>query len=88
MSLNQQQKNLIITIDKKVNTILANGGDEVTLLTEMFDLMPRVKDIIDTVPTKEMEMYFYAHDGFYRYMKVLENLAQGIADGLITVPKE
>ncbi|WP_146131745.1 hypothetical protein [Merismopedia glauca] len=27
------------------------------------------------------------YDGFYQFAKMLENLAQGIADGVITVPE-
>ncbi|MEA2076882.1 MAG: hypothetical protein U9O95_02575 [Candidatus Marinimicrobia bacterium] len=52
----------------------------------MLDLMPRIKTIIDSVPKKEIEMYFYEYDGFYYYIKLLENLAQSIADGHITIP--
>ena len=85
MPLNPQQKGLIVTIDKRVKTILANGGNEETLLVEMLDLMPKFKAILDKVPTKELEMQFHKYDGFYHYVKVLENLARGIADGRVTV---
>ena len=68
--------------------LLTKGENEETLLVEMLDLMPGVKDIISSVPEKEIEMYCYEHDGFYRYMKMPGSLAQEIADGRITVPKE
>ena len=86
MSLTEQQKHLIITVDKRVKSILAKGGNEAKLLVEMFDIMPRIKAMIDSAPTKEIEMYFYEYDGFCRYIKLLENLAPGIADGRIKVP--
>ena len=63
------------------------GGNEETLLVEMFDLMPKIKSLLDSDNKKEIELYFYEYDGFYRYMKVLENLAQRIADGKITIPR-
>ena len=86
MSLNQQQKDLIISVDKKANILLATGANEATLLAEMLDLMPGIKDILDSAPKKEVEIYLCEYDGFYRYMKVLESLAQAIANGRITVP--
>lgn len=86
MSLHPEQKDLIVTIDKKVKALLAQGGNDETLLVEMLELMPAIKSLLDSAPKKEIEMYFYEYDGFYRYMKVLENLAQGIADERIKAP--
>lgn len=84
MALDQKQQNLIVAVDQKVKTILANGGSEKTLLVELLDFMPGIKSLLDTAPKKEIEMYFYEYDGFYRYLKMLENLAQGFSDGRIT----
>ena len=84
--LNSEQKALIVKVDKKVKALLAHGGNEITLLVEMLDVMPGIKTMMDLVPKKEIEMYFYEYDGFYHYLKVLENLAQGVEDGKITVP--
>jgi len=87
MSLSQQQKALIVRVDKKVKMLLANGGNDETLLVEVLELMPEVKILLDSVPTKEIELYFYEYNGFYRYLKVLEHVAQGLAAGQITVPE-
>ncbi len=83
MSLNEQQQNVIISIDKKVKVLLANGIDGEQMLVEMLDFMPAIKEFIDFVPKKEIELYFYECAGFYHYIKVLEHLAQGLAGGCI-----
>ena len=87
MPLTSKQKKLIIDIDRKVNNILACGGDEEMLLIEMLELMPEIKPIITSASKKEMNVYFQKYDGYFYYMKVLENLAQGIANGDIPVPE-
>lgn len=86
MALSQQQKELIINVDEKVKAVLSASGDDKTLLIKLFEFMPRIRAIIDSASKKELDMYCYEYDGFYHYMKVLENLAQHIADGRITVP--
>lgn len=83
MSLNAQQKKFIADVDSRVKTILANDGDEQTLLVQLLEFMPGLKTIIDSPTEKEMDLYAHAYPGFYRYMKVLERLAQGIANGNI-----
>lgn len=87
MTLSLQQVQLITYIDQKVKIILANDGNEETILVELIDYMPSIKLLIDTVPIRDIEKYFYEYDGFYQYMKILETLAQKIADGVIKVPR-
>ena len=43
-----------------------------------------------TLPSTDKEKlnkYCDSHDGFYQYMKILENTASAIASGSIKVPK-
>jgi hypothetical protein len=47
--------------------------------------MPKIKALMDSAPKKEIEMYFHQYDGLYHYMKVLESLAQRIANGELSV---
>ena len=76
-----------LVLDRKVENILACGGDEEMLLIEMLELMPEIKTIIDPASRKEMNMYFQEYDAFFYYMKVLENLVRGIASGDIPLPE-
>ena len=86
MPLTQQQQQLIVEIDRKTKVILNQKGREELLLVEMLPLMPEIKAMMDSAPKKEIEMYFHQYDGFYHYMKVLEGLAQRIANGKLSAP--
>jgi len=69
MSLNPQHQHLIVTIDEKTNTVLANGGNEALLFAETRDLIPDIQSMLNSAPKKAMEMYLYGYKGFYHYMK-------------------
>jgi hypothetical protein len=56
-------------------------------MISLLDEMPRVKTIIDSADKEELNKYCDSHDGFYQYMKILENTASAIASGSIKVPK-
>ena len=86
MPLTAQQTQLAETIDTHVAQVLAHGGDEALLLS-MADYMPTFKQLLDTCTGAEMDMLCDRYDGFYRFAKLLEKLAEGIADGSIPVPE-
>jgi len=87
MPLKPEQINLISFIDQKVKDILSSGGNEISVMISLLDEMPRVKTIIDSADKEELNKYCDSHDGFYQYMKILENTASAIASGSIKVPK-
>lgn len=87
MSLTQEQIDLIIFIDQKVKDILSSGGNEISVMISLLDEMPQIKTIIDSVCKEELNKYCDSHDGFYRYMKILENTASAIASGSIKIPR-
>lgn len=87
MPLTVQQIELMSFIDQKVRDILENGGDEILVMTELLDKMPEIKRIlIDSITKEELNKYCGLYEGFYQYMKILENVARGIASGDIKVP--
>ena len=51
----------------------------------MLDFMPAIKEVITSNSQKELDVLTQEYDGFYAYMKILEKLAQKIADGNMTV---
>jgi hypothetical protein len=53
----------------------------------MADYMGTFKQLLDTCTGKEMDPLCERYDGFYRFAKLLETLAEGIADGSIPVPE-
>jgi hypothetical protein len=87
MPLKPEQINLISFIDQKVKDILSSGGNEISVMISLLDEMPRVKTIIDSTDKEELNKYCDSNDGFYQYMKILENTASAIASGSIKVPK-
>ena len=87
MALNTEQINLISFIDQKVKDILSSGGDEIAVMISLLDEMPRIKTIINFANKEELNKYCDSHEGFYKYMKILENTASAIASGSIKVPK-
>lgn len=87
MALNAHREKIVAEVDKKVKAILDCGGDEEALLIGLFPQMPDIKSVMDGASAKEMDMYCYAYEGFFMYMKLLEQIAQGIANGDIQVPE-
>ena len=87
MPLTADQTRLALTIDMHVKQVLAHGGGEEALLLSLADSMPTFKQLLDMCTGEEMDMLCERYDGFYRFATLLERLAEGIADGSITVPE-
>lgn len=81
MPLTQTQINLIKQMDNKAKKILKYGGQE-ELLMSLCNKMEPIKKIMDSSSENELNYYCDKYDGFYAYMKLLEQLAQGCANGL------
>ena len=86
MALSDTQVKLAKKIDQHVNKVIAGGGDDETLLVSMGDYMGTFKEVMDSSTTDEMNELSERYDGFYRFGKLLEAVAQGIQDGTIRVP--
>jgi len=79
MPLNATQIKLISFIDKKVKNILADGGNEISVMISLLDEMPKIKILINSATREELEKYCDSHEGFYLFMKILEDTAAAIA---------
>ena len=88
MPLTEQHIRLAVTIDRHVNQVVAYGGGDEELLRSMADHMGTFKQLLDTYSRGAMDLLCQQYDSFYRFAKLLEDLAQGIADGTISVPPE
>ena len=87
MPLSSEQINLISSIDQKVKSILSSGGNEASVMVALLDKMLQIKTMIGSANREELDKYCDSHEGFYQYMKILENTARAIANGNIKVPK-
>lgn len=87
MPLTEKQNHLASIIDKYVKQTIKNGGNDEDLLTSMYTYMGTFKQLLDTSTHQEMDELCQRYDGFYRFARLLELLAEGIADGIIEVPE-
>ena len=74
-------------IDSAMQPLLRAGKDDIAILMGMSDHMTDFKDLIDTAKPGVMDELCQRYPGFYRYAKVLENIAGAIQAGAIKVPR-
>ena len=58
------------------------------LLQTCYDYMDAFKRVMDSTSRIQMDYVCQQYHGFYRFAKLMEKLARGIADGIIEVPKD
>lgn len=87
MHLSPEQIRIASAIDAKVEQLIAAGCDDTAVLAEMYEEMPNFKRLLDTAGHDGMDALCVRFPSFYRYAKILENLAAGIKSGRIKVPK-
>ena len=85
--LTSQQLQAVETIDAWVKGIEQRGGNEEQMLAGMYAYMAPFKQILDTALPAEMDQLCVRYPGFQRFARLLEQLAEGIASGRISVPK-
>ena len=86
MTLNIEQLNIASQIDDRMRELERVHSNDTTILAEMLDLMPGFKQLMDTTGQRGMDELCARFQGFYRYAKILENLAADIHSGKIKVP--
>ena len=86
MNLTGEQLQIASMIDAKMQKLVCDGNDHLTILGEMFDYMPGFKRLMDiSEPDTMDELCRFA--GFFHYAKILEMVAAGIQSGTIKIPK-
>lgn len=81
VALTTSQKEYIVSMDGKAKEVLKHGGQE-ALLMSLTNNIFEIQAIMDSTSHDELNYYCRQYDGFYMYMKLLENIAQGCADGI------
>ena len=87
MPLTRKQIRLATLIDNHVERIIKDGGGDEELLVSIYDYIGTFKQLLDSCTSQEMDELCCRYDGFYRFAKLLELLAEGIANGVIPVPE-
>ncbi|MCY1740851.1 arylsulfatase regulator [Ensifer sp. SL37] len=78
---------IIRRLDARADALLLTGADDISLFVGMSDLMPDFKALLDSSYKHEIETMGGRFPAFYRFATVLSNIAGGIADGSIKVPR-
>ena len=81
MTLSRKQVGYIASLDLIANQILSNSDTE-ALLMSLAHKMNDIKSIIDSASDGELDYYCNQYKGFSKYMELLQDLAQGCADGI------
>jgi hypothetical protein len=82
-----KQVRIAARIDSTMQPLLCDGTDDIAILTSTSDHMTDFKELIDTARPGVMDDLCRRYPGFYRYAKVLENIAGAIQSGAIKVPR-
>ncbi|MCG8313780.1 MAG: arylsulfatase regulator [Pseudomonadales bacterium] len=85
MALTEQQKYLAGKIDKHVYKIPSRGGGDEAILLSAAKHMDTFKRLMDNSTEAKMQELCESYEGFYRFARLMESLAQGISDGSIEV---
>ena len=70
----------IMDIDAKIKTMRDKNTNEITILTEMLDDMPIIKEIMGNNKPKQLDVYCQKYTNFFYYAKLLENLARELTN--------
>ena len=85
MPLNTEQQQIVDRIDGAVRRMMAVNptaeDQDKGLITLMAAYMMDFKYLKDTLSKADMDRVCQQHEGFYHYAKMLERMAQAIADG-------
>jgi hypothetical protein len=87
MNLSVGQLDIALQIDAQVRELEWAESDKITSFGEMSALMPGFKQLMDTAGQRGMDELCARFEGFYRYAKIMDDIAAGIESGQIKVPK-
>lgn len=88
IDLTAEQRHLAkIVHDYACRFPLTEDGDAM-LLKNCYDYMDAFKRVMDSASKVQMDYVCLQYPGFFRFAIWMECLAQGIADGVIEVPKD
>jgi hypothetical protein len=81
MALTNEHLAIAASIDKEVSAFPDTAGGMEQLLLHMYKYMPDFKRILDTAAPGDMDMLCEQYPHFYRFAKLMEQLAEAIAAG-------
>ncbi len=72
MSLTPKQLEIASMINEKVQVILRQGGNDLTVLAELADHMPRFKQLLESAKSGDLDELIHRFEGFSQNKKILK----------------
>ena len=88
IELSAEQRQLAKIIHEYVCPFPLTELGDAQVLQSCYDYMDALKMIIDSSSDVQMRSICQQYSGFLRFAKLMEQLAQGIENGVIEVPKD
>jgi pantothenate kinase len=79
MAPTNEHRAIAASIDKEMSAYPDTAGGTEQLLLNMYKYMHDFKRILDTAPPGDLDMLCAQYPHFYRFAKLMEQLAEGIA---------
>ncbi|WP_277973467.1 arylsulfatase regulator [Pantoea agglomerans] len=87
IDLTAEQQQLAKIVHDYVCQFPPTEDGDAQLLQGCYDYMEAFKQVLDSSSKVQIDYIFLQYPGFFRFATWMELLAQGIADGVIEVPK-
>src|SRR5688572_22614311 len=81
-----ENRRMASRIDERIKRLDASGMQETEILPAMEEYMADFRYVMMHASGREMDALCDEFAGFYRFAKILETLASGLASGEIRVP--
>lgn len=86
--INAEHQQIARIIHDHVNRFPDNDRGNESLLRTIYDFMDGFKLILDGVNEHQLDLLCTRYPGFLRFARILEIMADGVADGTIPVPPD
>ncbi|ELF4588875.1 arylsulfatase regulator [Salmonella enterica] len=88
IELSAEQRQLAKIVHDYASQFPLTEDGDTQLLQGCYDYMEAFKGGMDSASKVQMDYICLQYPGYFRFAKWMERLAQGIADGVIKVPKD
>ena len=84
IGISTEQLEIVNQIDRHASQFPINEAGSELLLGSIYDYMEPFKKVLDTTTRVQMDYLSQNYSGFYRFAKLMELMAEGIASGTIS----
>lgn len=88
IDLTAEQRQLVKIVHDYASQFPLTEDGNAQLLQGCYDYMEAFRRVMDSASKVQMDYICLQYPGYFLFVKWMERLAQGIADGVIEVPKD